>query len=304
MQLISRIQQALEHQMALTDRPDAPPRLMRALRHAVFPGGARIRPQLCLAVAAACGEDAPELTDAAAVAIELMHCASLVHDDMPCFDDADSRRGLPSVHRQFGEPLALLTGDALIVMAYQCMALAGARHPARLPGLLQTLCDGVGAPNGIVAGQAWECESHVALGQYQRAKTGALFVASTRAGALAAGADPMPWQPLGEHLGEAYQVADDIRDVMLNTDVLGKPAGQDAQHGRPSAAAAMGIDGAVAHFRALMDAAVSSIPDCPARAGLRQIVRLESERLIPSDTCEKRLLSDLGASARVLPLVA
>ena len=75
MQLISRIQQALENQMALTDRPDAPPRLMRALRHAVFPGGARIRPQLCLAVAAACGEDAPELTDAAAVAIELLHCA-------------------------------------------------------------------------------------------------------------------------------------------------------------------------------------------------------------------------------------
>jgi geranylgeranyl diphosphate synthase type II len=303
MQLISRIEQALEHQMALCDRPDAPPRLMRALRHAVFPGGARIRPQLCLAVAAACGEDAPDLSDATAVAIELLHCASLVHDDMPCFDDADSRRGLPSVHRQFGEPLALLAGDALIVMAYQSMAMAGVRHPSRLAGLLQTLCDGVGAPTGIVAGQAWECESHVALGQYQRAKTGALFVASTRAGALAAGADPKPWQPLGEHLGEAYQVADDIRDVMLDTGALGKPAGQDVQHGRPSAAAAMGIDGAVAHFRALMDAAVISIPDCPARSVLQQIVRLESERLIPSERAELRPPAAAGVSTQVLPLV-
>ncbi len=304
MQLISRIQQALEHQMALTDRPDAPPRLMRALRHAVFPGGARIRPQLCLAVAAACGEDAPELSDAVAVAIELLHCASLVHDDMPCFDDADARRGLPSVHRQYGEPLALLAGDALIVMAYQSLARVGARHPTRLAGLLQTLCDGVGAPSGIVAGQAWECESHVTLGQYQRAKTGALFVASTRAGALAAGADPTPWQALGEHLGEAYQVADDIRDVMLSADVLGKPAGQDLQHGRPSAAASMGIDGAVAHFRALMDAAVISIPDCPSRTGLQHIVRLESERLIPSDTSDKRLAIGADTAVRVMPLVA
>ena len=89
----------------------APPRLASALRHAVFPGGARIRPRLCLAVAAACGDPAPPLSDAAAAAIELLHCASLVHDDLPCFDNASTRRGHPTVHRAFGEPLAVLAGD-------------------------------------------------------------------------------------------------------------------------------------------------------------------------------------------------
>ena len=154
--VIARIEQALVQHLALSGGPSAPPRLMAAMGHAVFPGGARIRPQLCVAVARACGQDAPELTDAAAVALEFMHCASLVHDDMPCFDDADTRRGLPTVHKQFGEPLALLTGDALIVAAYQTLVRAGAAHPQRLVGLLELLGEGVGAPSGIVAGQAWE----------------------------------------------------------------------------------------------------------------------------------------------------
>jgi geranylgeranyl diphosphate synthase type II len=287
MDMMSRIQSALDHQIGRAQSPSAPPRLIAAMRHAVFPGGARIRPQLCLAVAHACGEDAPELTDAAAVAIELLHCASLVHDDMPCFDDADTRRGEPTVHKQFGEPLALLTGDALIVMAYQALARAGAYHPLRLAGLLDTVCTGTGAPDGIVAGQAWECESRVSLSQYQRAKTGALFVASTCAGAQAAGADPEGWRLLGECLGEAYQVADDIRDVVLQSGQLGKPAGQDAHHGRPSAAADLGLLGAITHFRKLMAEAVDSIPACESRAVMCQIVLRESERLIPQSTCDR-----------------
>ena len=287
MDMMSRIQQALDRQLSQASGASAPPRLMAAMRHAVFPGGARIRPQLCLAVARACGEDAPDLTDAAAVAIELLHCASLVHDDMPCFDDADTRRGQPTVHKVYGEPLALLTGDALIVMAYQALARAGVKHPERLAGLLQTVCEGTGAPDGIVAGQAWECESRVDLGQYQRAKTGALFVASTCAGAQAAGVDPAGWRALGECLGEAYQVADDIRDVMLQADQLGKPAGQDAHHGRPSAAADLGLLGAIDHFRGLMTSAVDSLPDCPSRGAMRHLVLQESERLIPRSTCER-----------------
>ena len=107
MSLINRIEAALEQHFSRTKTSTAPPRLMEAMRHAVFPGGARIRPQLCLAVAKACGEDDLALTNAAAVAIELLHCAALVHDDMPCFDDADMRRGQVTVHKQFGEPLAL-----------------------------------------------------------------------------------------------------------------------------------------------------------------------------------------------------
>ena len=287
MDMLARIQQALEQELTCALSPSAPPRLMAAMRHAVFPGGARIRPQLCLAVAQACGEDAPALTDAAAVAIELLHCASLVHDDMPCFDDADLRRGLPSVHKLHGEPLALLSGDGLIVMAFQAMARAGARHPDRLTGLLATLCTAAGAPDGIVAGQAWECEPRASLSRYQRAKTGALFVASTCAGAQAAGADPQGWRSLGECLGEAYQVADDIRDVMLGSDELGKPSGQDLQHHRPSAADDLGLAGALRYFQRLMQDAVDAVPDCARREAMRALVLQESARLIPPDTCER-----------------
>ena len=114
MNIQARIEQAMEQPFSRADTASAPPRLMAAMRHAVFPGGARIRPHLCLAVARACGDDAPALSDAMATAIELMHCASLVHDDLPCFDDADLRRGRPTVHKLHGEPLALLAGDPLL----------------------------------------------------------------------------------------------------------------------------------------------------------------------------------------------
>ena len=243
MELLTRAEQALAFHFDRALGQGTPGGLEKAMRLAVFSGGARIRPQLCLAVAQACGDDTPELTDAAAVAVELMHCASLVHDDMPAFDNADTRRGKPSVHKAYGEPLALLTGDALIVMAYQVLLNAGKSHPQRLIALMDTLSASVGVPNGIVAGQAWECESRADLGQYQRAKTGSLFVAATCSGALSAGADPEPWQALGECLGEAYQVADDIRDVIGEAQALGKPVGQDAQHARPSVAHALGLGG-------------------------------------------------------------
>ncbi|MES2978319.1 MAG: polyprenyl synthetase family protein [Pseudomonadota bacterium] len=299
MSMLTRIEQALEMSFIQVGSATAPPRLMSAMRHAVFPGGARIRPQLCVAVAQACGEDDRALTNAAAVGIELLHCASLVHDDMPCFDDANERRGQTSVHRQYGEPLALLTGDALIVMAFQQLALSAGNNPARMARVLLTLTQGTGAPDGIVAGQAWECEPRVELGRYQRAKTGALFVASTCAGAQAAGADPDAWRPLGEALGEAYQVADDIRDVMGAVH-LGKPTGQDAQHGRPSTAADLGLCGAVDYFRQLMDEAVESVPVCPSRDLMRQIVLRESERLLPQSACDQIAIHQAALQHRAI----
>ena len=290
--MLNRIEEALERQFALENGPHTPPRLLAAMRHAVFPGGARIRPQLCLAVAGACGEDDPALAEAAAVAIELLHCASLVHDDMPCFDDADARRGQPSVHKAWGEPLALLAGDGLIVMAFEVLGRAAGRADARhlrnrLAPLIAVVGRGVGAREGIVGGQAWECEPRVELGRYQQAKTGALFVASTCAGAVAAGAPAAPWQRLGECLGEAYQVADDIRDVMGDAVQLGKPVGQDAQHGRPSAAAELGLVGALHYFRKLMQQAVDAVPECPSRSAMRKLVIRESERLVPQVACDR-----------------
>jgi geranylgeranyl diphosphate synthase type II len=286
MSLLNRAEAALKSHFDTAAGSGAPPMLQAAMHYAVFSGGARIRPQLCLAVATACGDDAPELTNAAAVALELMHCASLVHDDMPAFDNADLRRGIPTVHKAYSEPLALLAGDGLIVMAYQVLINAGRQHPERLIALLDNLSRGVGLPNGIVAGQAWECETTADLAHYQRSKTGALFVSATSAGAIASGHSPVPWASLGAFLGEAYQVADDIRDVLGDFDMLGKPVGQDKLNERPSSAQALGLEGAIQHFDALIAQAGNAIPDCACKDMLKQLVLLESQRLVPKSMCE------------------
>lgn len=281
MKPITRIEQSLAMAISTGEAPGCPPKLAAAICHAVFPGGARIRPKLCLAVAHACGDDDPVLSDAAAVAIELLHCASLVHDDLPCFDDAPTRRGRASVHWAFGEPLAVLAGDALIVLAFQTLGAGAEKSPQRLAPLLGTLAQGVGMPYGIVAGQAWECEARVSLIDYQRAKTGALFVAATMAGAQAAGAPALAWRDMGAWLGEAYQVADDIRDVVADPQLLGKPVGRDAALGRPSAAIELGLSGAIEHFNGLIENVIQSVPACSGAVGLRALVRAESERLVP-----------------------
>lgn len=285
MTVAARIEQALEYALASTQSPDAPPQLAAAVRYAVFPGGARIRPKLCLAVAEACGEDAPGLTDAAATSIELLHCASLVHDDLPCFDDATTRRGKPSAHKTFGAPLAVLAGDALIVLAFETLARGATAAPAaalgRLPPLLLTVARSVGLPSGIVAGQAWECEPRVDLADYHRAKTGSLFTAATMTGAAAAGRDPEPWRTLGERLGEAYQVADDLCDATAAAEDLGKPNGRDQALGRPNAASQLGIAGAAVRLERLLTEAVQSVPDCPGAAGLRALIVTQALRFQP-----------------------
>jgi len=286
---IARIENALLSALSLSVGPGCPPKLAAAVRHAVIPGGARIRPQLTLAVARACGDDQPALADAAATSVELMHCASLVHDDLPCFDDAPTRRGQASVHSAFGERLAVLAGDALIVMAFQVLARAGSVAPERMIQLLKTVAEGVGMPGGIVAGQAWECEPRISLREYQRLKTGALFAAATVAGAQAAGGDAEAWRALGERLGEAYQVADDIRDVIANPEVLGKPVGQDVALGRPSVATEQGLERAMQIFQRLVVGAVDAIPECRGAPMLRALVRAEGERLVPQSLFQRSL---------------
>jgi geranylgeranyl diphosphate synthase, type II len=287
MDATTRIERVLTIAIARACAPGCPPRLADAMRHAVFPGGARIRPRVCLAVAKACGEDEPAVTDAAAAAIELLHCASLVHDDLPCFDDAATRRGKPSVHCAFGEPVALLTGDALIVLAFQTLAWGVAGAPQRLSSLLLTVGRAAGAPTGIAAGQAWECEPAVPLAVYHRAKTGALFAAATVAGAASAGAEPDAWRAFGETLGEAYQVADDLRDVAADPNELGKPTGVDAALGRPSAVQQFGINGAIRQLEALTAAAADSIPACPGAADLRAMTSAHVMRFLPKQLSQR-----------------
>jgi geranylgeranyl diphosphate synthase type II len=283
MDAATRIEQALDAAVARAAAGSCPPQLAKALRYAVFPGGGRIRPRLCLAVAAACGDDTPAVSDAAAAAIELLHCASLVHDDLPCFDDAPTRRGKPSVHVAFGEPLAVLVGDGLIVLAFETLTRGASAAPRRLVPLLLTLSRAVGAPFGIVAGQAWESETEANLTDYQRAKTGSLFLAATLAGAAAAGADPGPWHVLGDRLGEAYQVADDLRDVAAQAADLGKPVGRDAALGRPNAALELGIDGAMARLKSLVEEAVAAVPPCPGAEELRDLIIVQTKRFVPKE---------------------
>lgn len=279
----ARFESALSRAIALGQGRvgDAPSRLAQALDYAVSPGGARIRPTILLSVAMACGDDQPELSDAAAIALEVIHSASLVHDDLPAFDNAPIRRGKPALHRAFGEPIAVLAGDSLIVMAFEVLARAATHAPHRALSLIQHLASRTGMPMGICAGQAWESEPTVNLRAYHRAKTGALFMAATQMGAIAAGQEPEPWEELGARIGEAFQVADDLRDALETAEQMGKPAGQDQRHGRPSAVTDLGVQGAVAHLKDILSGAISSIPSCPGEARLAEMVRRYAEKMTP-----------------------
>jgi geranylgeranyl diphosphate synthase type II len=278
-----RIERALDAALLSGGGRGCPPGLAKAMRYAVFPGGARVRPRLCLAVAWACGDGDPESTDAAAAAIELLHCASLVHDDLPCFDDSPMRRGRPSVHSAFGERLAVLTGDALIVLAFQILARRIQAAPLNLAAVMATVGESVGAPLGICAGQAWECEADVNLKDYHREKTGSLFVAATVAGAQSVGAPTAAWRLVGERLGEAYQVADDLGDATGARQEFGNPVGQDDNLGRPNSARELGVSGAVQRLKGLVASAMEAIPPCPGAAALRSLIATESRRILPEE---------------------
>jgi len=275
------IERALERALSYATVGDRPPLLCRAVEHAIFAGGARVRPRLCLAVAEACGNPYPEAAMAAATSIEMLHAASLVHDDLPCFDDSDLRRGKPSVHVTYGEPLAVLAGDALIVLAFETLARECAVTPHRLAPLIATVARSVGMPNGIVAGQAWESEPQIDVEEYHRTKTASLFVGSTAAGAIAADSDPQPWMEVGRQLGAAYQVADDLRDLAASAGEIGKPCGQDAGNNQPNMVDELGVPACLARLQEHVTNAVEAVPDVPGSDGLRNLIHGEVKRLMP-----------------------
>lgn len=283
MDATKRIDRGIERALAFATAVNRPPKLSEALRYVVLPGGARVRPRLCLAVAMACGDRNPEAADAAAVAIELLHCASLVHDDLPCFDNAAIRRGKPAAHMKFGEELAVLTGDALIVLAFETIARECAVTPAVMAPLIVTIGRAVGMPHGIVAGQGWESEPKIDLEEYHQAKTAALFTGATAAGAIAGGANPDRWMDLGNALGAAYQVADDLHDMKAEDGEMGKPCGQDAVLARPNSVREFGVRGAIACLEKRVEEAVEAIPECRGAETLRALIRNEATRLVPKN---------------------
>lgn len=281
-----RIDNALELALASAQRRPAPGKLASALPYAVTPGGARIRPTILLSVAHACGDKNPALADSAAAALELIHCASLVHDDMPCFDDADIRRGKATVHKAYSEPLALLTGDSLIILAFETIARKRDVAPNLVIDLILALSRRSGMPFGICAGQGWESEEDVDLSAYHLAKTGALFMAATEMGAIASGQDSEPWTELGARIGEAFQVADDLRDACLDESTLGKPVGQDDLHQRPNAVSALGVSGAIERLRDILAGAIASIPSCTGEAELALMVKSTADKILAEATSQ------------------
>lgn len=284
MQSADRLESTLVSAVSRARHPSCPPGLTAAIRHAVFPGGARVRPRLCLAVAGACGAGDKDLAHCAAASIELLHCASLVHDDLPCFDDATLRRGRPSVHAAFGEQLAVLAGDALIIMAFETLADTPALGTPTGRSVMRAVAAAVGAPRGIVAGQAWECEPEVDLSLYHRQKTGALFVAASTIGALCGKADPQPWRTVGERLGEAYQIADDLADALAQEADVGKPVSRDAALGRPNAASRLGASEAARKLEALVAEAADAVPACTGRDQIKHLIVAQARRLLSQGT--------------------
>ena len=218
---------------------DGPRTLANAIRHAVFPGGARLRPSLVLAIAKAYGEPKSPLCLAAATSVELLHCGSLVHDDLPCFDDATLRRGKPSIHTLFGEAIAVLTGDALVTLAFSSLSdfssELGLHELQTALRMGSALGEAAGPRRGIVAGQAWESEPTDLYTRecYHDAKTGALFTFAGRAAAMACNQADAPWADFGARVGQLYQQFDDLLDV-ASSSFSGKSNRHDVRHQRPS----------------------------------------------------------------------
>lgn len=248
---------------------DEPRRLHEAMRYASLGGGKRVRPLLVYASGLSCGASEADL-DHAAAAVEFIHAYSLVHDDLPAMDDDSLRRGRPTVHIAFDEATAILAGDALQTLAFEVLAQAPL-DPAIRVELLATLARASGAA-GMCGGQALDLAvtgGDQTLPQLQRMhalKTGALIRAAVRMGALCAGADAATRSTLDDYaaaLGLAFQIRDDLLDIEGSAEALGKTPGKDAEQGKPTYPALLGVPGARAaleHQGEAMRAALARLP--------------------------------------------
>jgi len=251
-------------------------RLSQAMRYAVMNGGKRVRPALAFGAAQAVGAESA-VAEPAAIAIELIHCYSLVHDDLPCMDDDDLRRGVPTCHKAFDEATALLAGDTLQALAFLALtegSLAAGALREQMRWLSQAAAD-------MAVGQALDLAGEgrtldvVALERIHRHKTGALIRASVALGAIAGGADTAARAALdiyADRLGLAFQVHDDVLDVIGDTGRIGKMAGADAALNKSTYPALLGLEAAQQLAIRLHDEAVDALtPLGMAAAPLRQL---------------------------------
>jgi farnesyl diphosphate synthase len=280
---VARIQSLIEQHVP--GYSDASPALAEAMHYAAALGGKRIRPLLVWA-AGECFDGEPAALDAAACAVELVHAYSLVHDDLPCMDNDILRRGMPTVHVQFGQAMALLAGDALQSRAFEVLTSNPAVPPAVQARLCALLAGAIGA-DGMAGGQAIDLAATGqvldanALTDMHRRKTGALVKASLLMG-LACGSTEVLIDPVAAHceqllrryadaIGLAFQVVDDVLDASSDSATLGKTAGKDAQQGKATFVTLLGLEPAWALARQLLGEALGAIEALPpaqrARAG-------------------------------------
>ena len=260
-----RVDQALRQ--ALSNRPSQSSVLQAAMDYSLFNGGKRLRPLLVYSVCEALGADLV-VADPAAMAVELIHTYSLVHDDLPAMDDDDLRRGRPTCHKAYDEATAILVGDALQSLAFEVLTEAA---PETVGPLVQTLAQ-AGGHRGMVAGQMLDLQAEgqsITLTDLQalhELKTGALIRAAVRMGGLVAQANASTLACLDEYatcVGLAFQVQDDLLDVTGDAQVLGKKTGADAALHKATYPALLGLSGAQQKAQALVHQAQQSLQSLP-----------------------------------------
>lgn len=259
----THIEQVLDGLLPPTET--SPQTLHSAMRYSALGGGKRVRALLCYAAAELCQTEATT-ADAAAAAVELIHAYSLVHDDMPCMDDDDLRRGKPSCHKQYDDATALLVGDTLQSLAFEILSQPQVCKEARQQVLMLNILAKAAGSSGMAGGQAVDLGSvgksltHAELETMHHLKTGALIQASVLLGAI--GGTDQEIQAISQYakcIGLAFQVVDDILDVEADTKTLGKTAGKDANSNKPTYVTILGLDPAKSHAHELYEEAIASL---------------------------------------------
>jgi geranylgeranyl diphosphate synthase type II len=284
---VALVERALARSVKAPDGPAS--RLSEAMRYSLLAGGKRLRPVLALAACEAVGGVLGQAINFAC-AIEMIHTYSLIHDDLPCMDDDDLRRGRPTNHKVYGEAIATLAGDGLLTDAFRVAASADdVEHvpPSVIVATLVELAEAAGS-DGMVGGQVIDLlgEGHALslqeLEELHRKKTGALFVAAVCCGARLGGADEGQLHALrqyGQALGLAFQVADDLLDVEASTACVGKRTGKDAERGKATYPALLGVERSRELARDLVGRAHAALTSFGERAApLRALATFVVER--------------------------
>lgn len=280
---LSEKQQLVDRELkrCLPSASASPATIHQAMRYSIFAGGKRLRPILCLAAAEACGGKEGDALPLAA-AVECVHTYSLIHDDLPCMDDDDFRRGKATSHKKFGEGIAVLAGDALLTLAFEIVAKAEPQPRYDTAALVGELAVAAGSRK-LIAGQVLDLEGEgkgasLTLPQLKRIhlnKTAALLTTSIRYGGMSANATPKRLEALtvfGQSLGLAFQVIDDILDVTQTTEKLGKSAGKDLAVDKATYPSLMGLEKSRQEARKLTGKAMEALAVFGARGQrLREI---------------------------------